>query len=358
MLFRSLNSTNRNVIACRYDLTYPADMNVRYRTYNTQDQVEITEMPDKKKKLSLKMINVQPVSPEPLSDIKMNGFPSLHVYPDIFYYNGKRCDASSWESLGKWQYESLNGLDALPEDIKRKVRQLTDSCSSDLSKVKVLYEFMNSTTRYVSIQLGIGGYIPFSASEVAKKGFGDCKALSNYMKALLKEADVFSEYCIVKSGATEVLEKDFVNFTTFNHAILKVPLPEKDIWLECTANIPVGYIHNGISGQDVLVVGKNGGRIENIGVYDVAENVIYNTGLLKIDSSGNGSFEYSSQSALHNGHQLRSLLYADMNKKNNYVISALRHSNTRLDAVSITETREEIPVVDIVASALGRKSLV
>ena len=62
---------------------------------------------------------------------------------------------------------------------------------------------MQNNTRYISIQLGIGGWRPFEAAYVASKGYGDCKALSNYMYSLLKEAGILSYYTLVKAGAGE-----------------------------------------------------------------------------------------------------------------------------------------------------------
>ena len=71
----------------------------------------------------------------------------------------------------------------LPEDIKKKVHELTDHLKDPREKINVLYDFLQKNTHYISIQLGIGGWQPFPADYVAAKRYGDCKALSNYMIA-------------------------------------------------------------------------------------------------------------------------------------------------------------------------------
>jgi hypothetical protein len=50
---------------------------------------------------------------------------------------------------------------------------------------KKALEFMlcSKKSRYVSIQVGIGGWKPILYTDVDRLGYGDCKALTNYTKA-------------------------------------------------------------------------------------------------------------------------------------------------------------------------------
>ena len=64
---------------------------------------------------------------------------------------------------------------------------------------------------------------PFPATFVDEKKYGDCKALSNYMRALLKAVDIPSYYALIRAGENEEpADFDFPH-NNFNHAILCVP---------------------------------------------------------------------------------------------------------------------------------------
>ncbi len=129
--------------------------------------------------------------------------PAVHVSAESFKYDDYTGSLDSWLNYGKFQIDLNKGRDILPEAIKKNVHTLTDSITDEKRKIKTLYEYLQHNTRYISIQLGIGGLQPFDAKFVAEKKYGDCKALSNYMVALLKEAGITSYYSIINAGEHE-----------------------------------------------------------------------------------------------------------------------------------------------------------
>src|SRR4030095_3800912 len=136
---------------------------------------------------------------------------------------------------------------------------LVKDAPSESEKIKRIYEYMQNNFRYVSIQLGIGGYRPFSATFTDQKKYGDCKGLSNYMKAALKSVGIKSHIAIINAQYNaEPVDPDFPA-NNFNHAILCVP-GKDTIWLECTSSsAEFGKLGTFTENRNALLVTENGG---------------------------------------------------------------------------------------------------
>ena len=141
---------------------------------------------------SWKIENIEAFEPEIMLPLDENPTKVLFVGASEFEYGGFKGDLSSWESMGKWIGSLNSGKDVLTPQLKAKVNELVSGLETTEEKTKAIYEYLQKNTRYVSIQLGIGGFMPFEALTVEKYGYGDCKALSNFMGAMLKEAGIKS----------------------------------------------------------------------------------------------------------------------------------------------------------------------
>ena len=181
---------------------------------------------------------------------------------------------ASWKDFGKFVYDLKKGKDELPDNVKQKVHELVDGISDPKEKVRKLYEYMQANTRYISIQLGVGGWQPFDAKYVAAKRYGDCKALSNYMFALLKEAGIRSVYAVIRSGGSDNYLLTDLPSSQFNHAVLFVPMGTDTTWLECTSQTQAaGYFGGGTGNRYAVAVDENGGSLVRTPKYGLNENL-------------------------------------------------------------------------------------
>jgi hypothetical protein len=222
--------------------------------------------------------------------------PWVLTAPTTFEIEGYTGDMSSWESFGKFISKLNAGRDVLPESTQAKVKNLVAKAKTPQEKVKILYEYMQSKTRYVNISLGIGGWQPMPAQLVDEKGYGDCKALSNYMKSLLATAGIEAHYTLVNAGEVYYrLSSDFPA-GRFNHIILCVPLVKDTIWLECTSQTqPTGYLGNFTDDRHVLVVTPTGGKLIRTPRYTQQQNLQLRSGEVYLKPDGNATAKVTTQ---------------------------------------------------------------
>jgi hypothetical protein len=251
----------------------PADYKFRYKSYNYKGDALISSEKDKKVSTwsaeNMSAMLKEPNAPDWYELTTVVFFAPTDF--EIEKYNG---NMASWQDFGKFVFSLKQGRDVLPADIKQTIHQLTDGISDVKKKIQLLYEFMQKNTRYISIQLGIGGWQPFDATYVATKGYGDCKALTNYMFSILKEAGIPSYYTVIKAGrsASKVMA-DFPS-QQFNHVILSVPLAKDTMWLECTSQtLPAGYLSDFTSDRYALMVNENGGKLIRTPKYGLNDNI-------------------------------------------------------------------------------------
>lgn len=283
----------------------PSDYTIRYKAHNYQGEPNINT--EKGQKIyHWQMANKLAIKTESFSPRWQELTTMVRLAPTAFEMQGYSGNMASWKDFGKFLYELKKGRDVLPEPIKQKVQQLTVGVSDNKQKVKLLYDFLQKNTRYISIQLGIGGWQPYDAAYVATKGYGDCKALANYMYSLLKEVNINSYYALIKAGAREThLMEDFPS-NQFNHAVLCVPLQKDTLWLECTSQTtPAGYMGDFTGNRKALIIDENGGTLVSTPRYTFNDNLQTRSITGTIDETGklqakiNSSYAAVQQDNLH-----------------------------------------------------------
>jgi hypothetical protein len=185
------------------------------------------------------------------------------------------------------QNRLLYDVSDLSEGTKEMARNLVAGEITNEGKARKIYQYLQEKVRYISVQIGIGGWKPMLASDVDKLAYGDCKALTNYTKALLDAVGVPSYYTILWAGDDEVdIIKDFPSMQG-NHAILGVPDGEEIHWLECTEqDKPFGFTGNFTDDRDVLVITPEGGKIVHTKAYPDEENLQAYKASVRINADG------------------------------------------------------------------------
>lgn len=194
--------------------------------------------------------------------------PHLDFALQKFSLAGSEGDNSSWNSFGKWYYNDLlMPVSTVTPEIQKEIDGL-NLTGTTAEKVKKIYQYMQSKTHYIFVAMGIGGWKPMVADDVREKGYGDCKALTNYMRTLLQAAGIKSYYCIINDNeSAKSFDPDFTEIAG-NHAILMIPTENGNIWLENTSqNIAFNHLNYTSNYRNVLAVKEDGIELVNTPVY-------------------------------------------------------------------------------------------
>lgn len=205
-----------------------------------------------------------PLKREIYASINKTNAPRITILPNNFKY-GERGNWDSWQSFGDWISRLNSKKDDLPESEKNKIDNLVKGITDNKEKARILYHYLQDNNRYINVSIKTGGLETHPASYVCANRYGDCKALSNYMKTALDYIGIKSYYTIIYSDErVSGIDPDFPS-NAFNHAILTVPFGSDTTYLECTNKVlPFGYIHSGIQGRKALLVDEDNSHLVNI----------------------------------------------------------------------------------------------
>ncbi|WP_162996640.1 DUF3857 domain-containing transglutaminase family protein [Mucilaginibacter celer] len=243
-----------------YRISINSDAGFRYKNFNTSIK-PVKTTAEKIDSYTWKVSNLKAFKHESGSQ-SWRVLPKVYFAAGAFEFYGVPGDMATWQGYGKWQQQLNADVCSLTPERAEEIRKMTADIKTDREKAKFLYEYMQKSVRYVGIQLGIGGWKPFPATFVDQKKYGDCKALSNYMSALLKAVNIPSCYAIVNAGANmQPADPAFPN-NPFNHVILCIPFKADTAWLECTSSTQAfGKLGPFTENRYALLVTEDGGKL-------------------------------------------------------------------------------------------------
>ena len=331
----------------RYTMVVPANYQLRYRAFNYAAPPQATQQGDKTSyQWTANNLHAQRVG------FAFPGWrhvtPMVMFAPSDFQVDKFKGNLSTWSDFGKFVLQLNQGRDVLPAEIKQHVQSLISGKRTAREKVEVLYDFLQKNTRYISIQLGVGGWQPFDASYVAKNRYGDCKALSNYMHSLLKEAGISSYYTVIQSGEDEEdVMSDFPMYM-FNHVILCVPLEKDSIWLECTSPVPpAGYMGSSTGNRHAMIVTPEGGKLVPTPAYGVKENWQVAKVKATMDETGNLTLEQNARySGMTQDYYAGMISYLAKDKVKELLNEIINLPTYDIVDFNYTQERKTVPIVN------------
>lgn len=215
------------------------------------------------------------------SEPSMPGMTQVAPYLHVSTY-------ATWEDVGAWYWGLIQDQLNLDDELRSTVARLTRGMRTDREKVIAIHDWVVANTRYVGLEFGIHGYKPYRVTQIARRGFGDCKDKASLMFAMFREAGVDAHIVLTRTRRNGRIRDLPASLSVFDHAIAYVP--SLDLYIDGTAE------HNGITelpgmdqGVTVLHVWPEGANLRRTPVLPAERNRRERT--LEIQLAANGSAE-------------------------------------------------------------------
>jgi hypothetical protein len=334
---------NVSVEHTAYTVSAPLNYKLRYNELNLIEKAKVKQESDKNI-YEWQYNNFQAINYEPFSPPSSISHPCVQTEPSKFNINNYAGDFSSWNEMGKFMSMLNQDLDILPIETQNEIIELVKDVSDIHEKIALIYQYSQKKNRYISVQVGIGGWQPFPAETVDRLSYGDCKALTNYTKALLKVAGIESRYTLVYAGTSKrPIDPSFAG-NNFNHAFLCVPLQQDTVWLECTsATSPCGYIGDFTDDRYVLLIEEDGGKLVKTPAYSADANKQTTTGLVQFTDGLSLNVDAQVRYFGANYGDEYYLLHADEKDRRQKIIKGIKIPNFKLIDYKLEDEKTRTP---------------
>jgi len=293
--------------------------------------------------------NIQAYTKEKLSPSLYDLVPFVLFSPKKFQYEGYEGQFNNWTELGQWRYDSFlkdrNNL--ITVEVKKELDGLIGQENDPEKIARIIYDYVQETTRYINIALDEGGVRPMKSNDVHTKKYGDCKALSFYMKSLLDIYNIDANYVEIyaDSDIQRSYIPEFCSATQGNHIILNIPLGQDTAWVDCTSSqLPFNFLSSFTDNRRALMVTETGGQLVKTPKYSALENQTNIISDILISENGDATIKTEIR---NKGLRMSERLFLIDSNEEDWEDNLKNNTFSSLNNLSIQVKQKEISELDI-----------
>ncbi|MBS0363778.1 MAG: DUF3857 domain-containing protein, partial [Proteobacteria bacterium] len=118
--------------------------------------------------------------------------------------------------------------------IKAETQAIAQATTDPRARAFAALQLVENKTRYFFLGMGEGGYVPAQADDTWARRFGDCKAKTALLLAILTDLNVPAEPVLVNLGAGDGIDELPPALAAFNHVLVRAKIDGKSYWLDGT----------------------------------------------------------------------------------------------------------------------------
>ncbi len=215
------------VLLSRFTLVKPAEWNLVSRSYGIPVEPAITTAPAGFKSRHVwELRNIPPLQAETAMPPGHEITARIALAPVGFV---------SWTDVSAWYNEiTAPRLKGGPL-VRILADSLTRHTKDPSEQLRALFEWVRDEIRYIAVEIGIGGFQPHFAEDIAAKRYGDCKDMVTLLCALAREMDIDVIPVLISTHQNGIPDTLLPSPLQFNHLIAFAPgTGTAGTWMDAT----------------------------------------------------------------------------------------------------------------------------
>lgn len=143
---------------------------------------------------------------------------------------------ANWSDVAALMKTYFDSAAVIPQSgpLRDEVEKIRRLAGDDKVRAAAALKLVEDSVRYVALSMGTGGYVPASAETTWSRRFGDCKAKTALLLAILHELHISSEAVLANTNGNDGLDQGQPQLGWFNHVLVRAHLAGRDYWLDGT----------------------------------------------------------------------------------------------------------------------------
>lgn len=169
---------------------------------------------------------------DPRSAVPTEGAPARYNFRRLLEYS----DFSGWEDISTRMSALFDTAASLKPDspLRAEIARIAAESADPTARVQAALALVQEQIRYVYVGLNGGNYRPATVDESWTRRFGDCKAKTALLLAILRELGIPAEAVLVPSTGGDGMDQRLPSPTLFDHVLVRATIDGKTHWLDGT----------------------------------------------------------------------------------------------------------------------------
>lgn len=243
--------------AFRIRLLWPAGKKIRWQATPDVPTLRVVEQSGNKE-LTYELR-------DPTMSVLTNGAPPRFNIRRLIEYS----DFADWREVSARITSLFDKASVLAKDspVHKEVARIAASSNDPTARIEAALQLVQDRIRYVYIGFNGGNFTPATVDTTWTRRFGDCKAKTVLLLALLRELGIQSEAVLVNTQGGDGLNQRLPSPGLFDHVLVRATVGQNTYWLDGTrlgdrslASLPM------LLSRWALPLRKGGAEIEEVAV--------------------------------------------------------------------------------------------